>query len=112
MAALAMLALVVQLLIPAAAMAQGQPMSMTVCTGKGVTTITVDADGNPVKHFGGLACQDCLASSLATLAAEPPVFVSAPHVIAAEIGVVSATTIEPRAQAPPRPPSQGPPLSI
>lgn len=110
MAALAMLALVVQLLIPAAAMAEGQPASMTLCTSRGVVTVSLDADGHhPAKGFGGLACQDCLASSLASLAAEPPVMIPAPVARAIAPVAITVTADEPLAQAPPRPPSQGPP---
>lgn len=111
MAALAMLALVVQLLIPAAAMAQGQPSTMVLCTSKGVVTVAVDPEtGHPDdKAFAGLACQDCLASSLTALAAEPPVLVRAPTAFRAVVLVASPWTAQARAQAPPRPPSQAPP---
>lgn len=104
-----MLALVVQLFIPIAAMAQGQPASMTLCTSKGLVTVTIDADGHPTKSFAGLACQDCLASSLATLAAQPPVLVPIPVSFEAFVAARSTAMAQPRAHSPPRPPSQAPP---
>ena len=108
----AVFALLVQALVPAAAMAAAQDASgvMVICTATGVATVSDKAPGKP-KGFAGMPCQDCLAAALAVtqtpeLAVQPVIYVAArvEHTPAQR-------TIEPRARAPPRPPGQGPPTA-
>ena len=112
-ALLAMLALLVQSLIPAAAMAYeaGTGQSIVICTVDGAKTITVDGqDQTPKKGFAGLPCYQCVAASLATTDT-PDNLVSLPVLYAArvEIAPPMARRGMAPARAPPRPPGQGPP---
>lgn len=111
-ALLAVLALLVQALLPAAAMAAqaGSPgQTLVICTANGVETIRLSASGEPEKGFAGLPCQDCLAP--ATTALPPPQLAALP--VAYTVARVShAETVRPwaaPARAPPRPPGQAPP---
>jgi hypothetical protein len=108
----AVFALLVQALVPAAAMAAAPNASgaMVICTGDGVTTKAIDAPGHP-KGFAGMPCSDCLAAALAVvetpeLAIQPVVYT----VVRLERAPVRRL-LEPRARAPPRPPGQGPPAA-
>jgi len=118
MAALvAVFALMVQALVPAAAMAAapGAGGVMVICTQNGTATVAFgqpgQAQGGKSRGFAGMPCQDCLAAALAMtetpeLAVQPVVYV------AARIEHAPAERpIEPRARAPPRPPGQGPPTA-
>ncbi len=107
-----MLAVLVQALIPAAAMAYeargGQ--SVVICTAQGAQTVTLD-DAKPApKGFAGLPCAQCVAASLATTIT-PDTQVSRPVLYAARVEI--APPLARRglalARAPPRPPGQGPP---
>jgi hypothetical protein len=112
-ALLAVLALLVQALIPAAAMARPDPSGgMVICTAAGA--LTIGSDGKPQaphKGFGGMPCQDCLAVAMAAVAtpelAVQPVAYAAERVEHAPV----TSLLEPRARAPPRPPGQGPPTA-
>jgi len=115
-ALLAMLALLVQALIPAAAMAYepGRGQAMVICTADGAKTVTVDGqDPAPKKGFAGLPCSQCVAASLATTQT-PDSLVSGPVLYAAraEIAPPMARRGMAPARAPPRPPGQGPPSSL
>ncbi len=112
-ALLAMLALFVQTLIPAAAMAHeartGQ--SIVICTVEGAKTVTLDDQQQPKpKGFAGLPCYQCVAASLATtdtqgaLLSQPVLYVAR-----VETAPPMARRGLAPARAPPRPPSQGPP---
>jgi len=110
----AVFALLVQALIPSAAMAAG-PRLMPgdfICDSAGVHSAAADpSTGAQHKAQGGMPCPFCLAACLA--------FVDTPrlaiHPVAYEVGriehVASAIEIAPRARAPPRPPGQGPPTA-
>jgi hypothetical protein len=117
-ALLAVLALLVQALIPAAAMARPDASGgMVICTATG--TLTIGSDGKPEaphskaphKGFGGMPCQDCLAVAMAAVVtpdlAVQPVAYAAERVVHAPV----TPLLEPRARAPPRPPGQGPPTA-
>jgi hypothetical protein len=112
-ALLAVLALLVQALIPAVAMARPDASGgVVICTANG--TLTIGSDGKaqaPHKGFAGMLCQDCLALAMAAVVA--PELAVQPVAYAAErvehAPVVSL--LEPRARAPPRPPGQGPPAA-
>jgi hypothetical protein len=116
-ALLAVLALLVQALIPAAAMARPDAAAgAVICTATG--TVTIGSDGKlqapqqaPHKGFGGMPCQDCLAVAMAAVVtpelAVHPVAYAAERVEHAPV----TSLLEPRARAPPRPPGQGPPTA-
>jgi hypothetical protein len=108
-----LLALWIQALVPAAALAAsgGRPeRTMVICTAMGAQTITLTSDeGETRQGFAGLPCQDCLGLTIA--ATTPPLLTLARAHFPAELAPETTTT-EPglrRARAPPRPHSQGPP---
>ncbi|WP_372782144.1 DUF2946 domain-containing protein [Phenylobacterium sp.] len=111
-ALLAVFALLVQALIPAAAMARPEPADgLTICVSTGVQTLAAHGQPAPHKGFAGMPCQDCLAAAMAIVIA--PELAVRPVAYAAErlehAPVLSL--LEPRARAPPRPPGQGPPTA-
>jgi hypothetical protein len=109
----AVFALMVQALVPAAAMAATPNASetMLICTGTGVTTMSGQAEPSKPKGFAGMPTQDCLAAALAVTQLPPlaiqPVIYAAARIERAPV----ERLIEPRARAPPRPPGQGPPTA-
>jgi hypothetical protein len=67
-ALLAMLALLVQALIPAAAMAhdaRAASPAIVICTADGAKTVQVAGEKQAPKGFDGYACYQCVAASLA-----------------------------------------------
>jgi DUF2946 family protein len=116
-ALLAVFALMVQMLVPAAAMA-AQPApagALVICTASGTQTIAPDGKpAAPAQHkgFGGMPCQDCLAAALAVVAAAPITVQRVAYEAARVDHAPIARPIAPRARAPPRPPGQGPPTSL
>lgn len=117
---LGVLALLVQALLPAAAMAAqsgaGRGERIVVCTLAGVRTVIVgehDRSG-PEKHgkgFAGLPCHDCLAAATAALPAPEPVLEPAGYTFVAVEHAPERNWAPRLARAPPRPPGQGPPQS-
>ncbi|MDB5435372.1 MAG: hypothetical protein JWR47_1629 [Phenylobacterium sp.] len=108
----AVFALLVQALIPAAAMARPDSSgTVTICTATGTETIAPHGQPAPHKGFGGMPCQDCLAAAMAAVVtpqlAVQPVAYAAERVEHAPV----VSLLEPRARAPPRPPGQGPPTA-
>jgi len=112
-AILAVLALLMQTLVPAIAMASGPGESRTVvlCTPQGEKIVTVH-DEAPKAPFAGYKCHDCVIA--AVTAVNPP----SPEVLPVRYAAVVRhersrlqTSVQP-ARLPPRPPSQGPPLSV
>ncbi|CAN7190832.1 DUF2946 domain-containing protein [Phenylobacterium sp. LjRoot219] len=109
---LGVLALLIQALLPAAALAaqsRATGQQVVICTLQGVRTVTVGAHQTGGKGFAGLPCENCLAAATAAIPLPDPV---------AEPTVYATTRIEhaperawaPQlARAPPRPPGQGPP---
>lgn len=114
-ALLAMLALLVQALMPAAAMAHDAAgQSVMICTADGAKVAQVAGDvigKKDPKGFAGLPCAQCLAVALATTT--PPDIAVAPVLYAARIAAPphAALTGVALARAPPRPPGQGPPAA-
>jgi hypothetical protein len=113
---LAVFALAVQALAPAAALAaqaRGGDAGLVICTGNGVETVAVPG-GAPAPHkgFAGLPCQDCLSVTQAAVAA--PILAVTPAVQSTDriVRPPSARTGFRLARAPPRPPGQGPPSRI
>jgi hypothetical protein len=109
----AVLALLVQAFIPAAAMAAAPDAAgvMVICTGTGVATVTDPAAPSKPKGFAGMRCQNCLAVTLAVTEVPPlaiqPVIYTAQRIERAPV----ERLVKPRARAPPRPPGQGPPTA-
>ena len=110
-ALMAVIALLTQALLPAAAMAAQAhgATQIEICTSQGAKAVVIGADGKAHKAFMGLPCQDCLSVVAAAtitpeLAVEPIAYVvtRVRHSQAAELGVRLS-------RAPPRPPGQGPP---
>ncbi|MDB5424595.1 MAG: hypothetical protein JWQ29_2011 [Phenylobacterium sp.] len=117
-ALVAVFALMVQALVPAAAMAAAPDASgvpgawgLVICTQNGATTAAPRGDPSKPKGFAGMPCQDCLAAALA-MTQTPELAVQPVAYVAARIEHAPAERpIEPRARAPPRPPGQGPPTA-
>jgi hypothetical protein len=111
-AVIGLFALLIQALLPAAALAGQRPAggeTIVICTQMGVQTLTVG--DQPAEGFAGLPCIDCLAVSMAT--APPPEISVAPVdylVQTVERAPPTADLALRAARAPPRPPGQGPPL--
>jgi hypothetical protein len=106
-------ALLIQALLPSAAMAaQGSGASLVICTTAGAKTVKADAAPHaPSKGFAGMPCQDCLAASVAAVA--PPVLTFAPasRAVASAEHCSDPAAQPPPARAPPRPFGQGPPAA-
>lgn len=115
-ALLAMLALLVQALIPAAAMAhdaRDNGSAIVICTVDGAKLIKVGGDTAPAKGFAGFSCSQCVGASLATVTPEPaPTVVSVRYTARIEVAVVRILGTRGHARAPPRPPGQGPPALL
>jgi hypothetical protein len=113
-AAIALFALLIQALLPAAALAgqtPGRGETMVLCTAMGVQTVTVDLGADdPAEGFAGLPCPDCLTVASAAISV-PSVAVGPVAYLSTEVEHIPTTT-EPAlrgARAPPRPPSRAPP---
>jgi hypothetical protein len=113
-ALLAVFALMVQALFPAAAMAarSDQTGATIICTAAGTQAIAADGSPEaPKKGFAGMPCQDCLAMAMAAVT-PAPIAVQRVAYQTARVGHAPAVRrLEPRARAPPRPPGQGPPTA-
>jgi hypothetical protein len=116
-AALAVFAVLIQALVPAAAMAAAPDATgaMVICTQNGTATVAFSQPGQAQtgkpKGFAGMPCQDCLAAALA-MTETPELAVQPVAYVTARIQHAPAERpIEPRARAPPRPPGQGPPTA-
>lgn len=113
-ALLAVLAVMVQALMPSAAMAAqagGRGETITICTGMGLQTVKVDGQGQK-KGFAGLPCQDCLAAASAVVMPPPqPAVVRVAYATAFVLDAPRAELTPRSARAPPRPPGQGPPTA-
>jgi hypothetical protein len=112
-AAFAVFALLIQALLPSAAMAsQGAGAPLVVCTIAGAQTLKATSGPHQApKGFAGMPCQDCLAASVAalappllTLGAAPAAFVAVEHHVRPAVRLALA-------RGPPRPFGQGPPTA-
>lgn len=114
-ALLAIAALLIQALLPAAAMAaQARPggATLVICTQMGPQTVKVGDAGKPHKGgFAGLPCPDCLVAASAALPAPEPLLLPISYAVAHVEHVAVRRTAPQLARAPPRPPSQGPPTA-
>ena len=114
-AILLVLALVLQGLTPAAALAHDQARSsnlIEICTSDGLKSVPAVAPHSKHHGFGGLACEQCVMASLAMVAAEPPPVVVDRATVARFVYLPVAERPSTLPRAPPRPPSQGPPASV
>lgn len=107
----AVAALLIQALLPAAALAAESTggVRIELCTPEGAKTVVIDHDGKTQKGFAGLPCHDCLGATLAVTTT--PELSVVPIAYVAE-RIVQAPTVEVvlrGARAPPRPFGQGPP---
>lgn len=109
----AVAALLVQALVPAAAMAASARdggTEVVVCTANGVETIRVG--GEDRKSFAGLPCQDCVAACAAVvMAAEPSLGVVALAFAAIRHDRAAETALR-LSRPTARPPGQGPPALL
>lgn len=107
------LALLVQALLPAAAMAAASRAAggeqIVICTQTGVRTIAVGAHEEGGKGFAGLPCDDCLAATVVATPAPEPELARAVYAGAACERAPERSWAPRLARAPPRPPGQGPP---
>ena len=116
---LGVLALLVQALLPAAAMAAQAGAAhgerIVVCTLAGARTLVGPSDKNGLakhgKGFAGLPCHDCLAAATAALPTPEPVIEPASYTISQVEHAPERSWAPQLARAPPRPPGQGPPRS-
>ena len=116
----AVLAVLVQVLTPAAAMAHDLRESgsaIVICSAEGSKVVILDADGSvrtaPAKGFMGLKCSDCVGPTLAvTVDAPVPTVMPVQYAEFVEIPVARVLGVRGHARAPPRPPSQGPPQNL
>lgn len=116
----AMLAVFVMGLTPAAAMAHDLRESgsaMVICTADGSKVVIIDEDGQvrtaPAKGFMGLKCSNCVGPTLAaTLDSPVPAIAPVRYAEYLETPVERVLGVHGHARAPPRPPSQGPPLFL
>lgn len=110
---LAVLAVLVQALIPVAATAyESSGRTVEICTIDGSKTITVGKDGQPQKGFAGFQCHACVMASIAATTPDaltelPVRYAVAEHAVRAE-----PRALRPQPRAPPRPPSQAPPHTL
>ena len=108
----AVFALMVQALIPAAAMARpGSQAAQVICTSTGTAALTTHDQPSPGKAFGGMPCQDCLAAAMACVTTPELAVQPVAYEVARVEHAAAAPLLEPRARAPPRPPGQGPPTA-
>jgi len=110
---LGVLALLIQALLPAAALAaqsRNPGEQIVICTLGGVKTVTVgDHQTKGGKSFAGLPCADCLAAATAAVP-QPDLGVERTSYATARIEHAPERSWAPQlARAPPRPPGQGPP---
>ena len=108
----AVAALLIQALVPAAALAAKSigAVQVELCTPDGPKTVVLGQDGKIQQGFAGLPCHDCLGATLAVT--ETPELSIVPIAYGAD-PIVRETTVEVvlrGARAPPRPPGQGPPF--
>ena len=109
----AVFALVVQALVPAAALAGPRLVpGDLICDGGRVHAAADPAGPTHHKAMGGMPCQDCVAAALAAIAPPAPSIVPVAYETARIEHAPDARPVAPRARGPPRPFGQGPPSTI
>jgi len=108
----AVFALLVQALIPAAALAGPRLVAGDlICDGGRVHSAADPAAPAHHKALGGMPCQDCLAAAMAAVAPPTPLVAPVAYETARVEHAADAPALTPRARAPPRPFGQGPPTA-
>ena len=111
--ALALLALIGQLLIPAASLAHeanAPAQTVVLCTLDGAKTVSIPAGQDQHHGFGGLKCHDCVMTSVAALTASDGIVILVLYVVESQLEPEGFARPQARSRAPPRPPSTAPPL--
>lgn len=115
-AALAILSLLTQMMIPAASLAhEAAPVerhAAVVCTAEGAVTLLVPGDTGEPDGFGGFKCHDCVMASVATVQASALTVDLADYAVSLEIARPGQDRPAARAHAPPRPRSTAPPAFL
>ena len=113
-ALVAVFALLIQAMLPAAAMASNNAADPfgVICTATGTAVASSHAPGNPpAKGFAGMPCQDCLAAAMAVVQTPELAIAPVAYAVARIEHQPARRQLAPRARAPPRPPGQGPPTA-
>ena len=107
----AVAALLIQALLPAAALAAESTggVRIELCTSEGAKTVVVDHDGKAQKGFAGLPCHDCLSATLAVTTTPELSVVPIAYVAERIVQVPTVEVVLRGPRAPPRPFGQGPP---
>lgn len=116
----AMLAVFVQALTPAAAMAHDLRESgsaIVICTAEGSKVVLIGEDGSvrtaPAKGFMGLKCSQCVGPTLAAVLDLPvPIIAPIDYAEVVPTPIRRVLGVRGHARAPPRPPGQGPPALL
>jgi hypothetical protein len=116
----AVLAMLVQALTPAAAMAHDLRESgsaIVICSAEGSKVVILEADGTvrtaPAKEFMGLKCSNCVGPTLAVTVDTPvPAIAPVRYAEYLKTRVERVMGVRGHARAPPRPPGQGPPANL
>lgn len=112
-AALALLALLTQLMIPVASLAAETAAARThttiVCTAEGAVEMTVPVSPDHHQGFGGLQCHSCVMVSVAALTAGDPLVLPVRYAARIEAPRPGQDRPQTQPRAPPRPPSTAPP---
>lgn len=109
----ALVALLVQALLPAAAMAAESlgARAIEICSDDGAETVVLKADGTVrEKGFAGLPCHDCLGATLAFVTLPDLAMAAVAYAIADIRHLAAPAPVDVHARGPPRPPGQGPPV--
>lgn len=112
-AVLAVLALLTQLMIPAAALAAetaaARSQIAVICTADGAVEMAVPTSPDHHKGFAGLQCHSCVMASVAAIAPGEPLIAPVFYAARIETAVPGQDRPQTRSRAPPRPPSTAPP---
>lgn len=111
----ALVALLVQALLPATALAAESlgARAVEICSDDGATTVVLKSDGTErEKGFAGLPCHDCLGATLAFVTMPELAVAPVAYAVAETRYVAAPAPIDVHARGPPRPPGQGPPIQI
>lgn len=115
-AILAALAMLVQLLIPAASMATearvGQGPVIMLCTADGPVAMASDSMPDHGKGFAGFKCHDCVMTSVAAIGSATPLMLPVRYASRIEALPAGHERPQARSRGPPRPPSTAPPVSL
>lgn len=116
-AVLAVLALLIQGLVPASAVAQDArsvngELTVVLCTANGLASVTLP--GAPPSHDGSgcIKCHDCVMAAMVVFTPPTPQLAPVRYSQIIEAERVRPDDQPPVSRPPPRPPSQGPPTAF